>query len=309
MASEKQRPRWGGIALSVVGIVLLIVGVLWLTVIFPALAKIPTGYESTYYFEGTFSAFNPATQSMVSFPVTQTMAQEATGTQDGALLIHEKRTVINAGDGSDITATYGDESTLAIDRSTRKFVETIDERGRTGYWAPPMGLGEGDSFEMWSPSAGKPLTVRYVKTEEFSGLTVVVFQMTESDLPIGTHPQTQAPLLLTTTVNLIIEPKTGTVVDQDALTITSMDMGGGQKVAVQIADVTWTEGTVSDLVAVAKDGMQKLLLFETIVPWLLVGVGAVLFILGVILIVARRHRAPVDRRRGTPVARRRRATA
>lgn len=120
--------RRGGIVLSVIGIVLLIVGILWFAVIFPALAKVPTGYSRTYHFEGTFSVLNPVAQSLVSFPITNDLAQEAIGTQDGALLIHEKRTVVNAGNSTDISATYGDESTLAIDRSTLAFVPTVDER-------------------------------------------------------------------------------------------------------------------------------------------------------------------------------------
>ncbi len=273
-----------GVVLSVVGIVLLIVGILWFAVIFPALAKVPTGYERTYHFEGTFSVLNPATLSLVSFPITQDLAQEATGTQDGALLIHEKRTVVNAGNGTDISAMYGDESTLAIDRSTLEFVPTIDERGRTGQWGPPRGLGQGDEFDIWNPGANKPLTARYVDTLEFQGITVVAFRIAETDLSIGKHPLTQAPLLLTTTINLFIEPKTGAVVDQNALNTIIMDMGV-QKVPVQIANVQWTDETIAEMVDLAKSSKTKLLWFETITPWLLVGIGVVLIIVGAVFIV------------------------
>lgn len=257
--------RRGGIVLSVIGIVLLIVGILWFAVIFPALVKVPTGYARTYHFEGTFSVLNPVAQSLVSFPITNDLAQEAIGTQDGALLIHEKRTVVNAGNGTDISATYGDESTLAIDRSTLAFAPTVDERGRTGQWGPPRGLGEGDEFDIWNPSANKPLTARYVNAQELEGITVVVFRIAETDLSIGKHPLTQAPLLLTTTINLFIEPKTGTVVDQNALTTIIVDMGV-QKVPVQIADVKWTDETIAEMVDLAKSSRTKLLWFETITP-------------------------------------------
>lgn len=298
---------WRGIILSVIGAVLLIVGILWITVIFPALAQIPTSYERSYYFDGNFAVLDPATQSMTSFPVEQTLAQKAIGTQDGALLIHEKRTVINAATQTDLSSVYGDENTMAIERKTLKFVPTLDERGRTGYWAPPRGLGPGDSFDIWNPSVNKPLTVSYVKSEEFRGLKVVVFQMSATDVSLGTNPQSQLPMFLSTTVNLFIEPKTGTVVDQNAVTTTSMDMGGN-KVPVLTANVGWTEATIAELVDVAKNGLGMLFWFQTILPWLLVGIGAVLLILGVILI-ARRREAKVDRRGGAPVASRRGATA
>jgi hypothetical protein len=138
-----QKLGWSGIVLSIIGAVLLIVGILWFTVIFPALAQIPTSYERTYYFDGDFALLDPATQSMVSFPVEQELAQKAIGTQDGALLIHEKRTVTNAATGTDLSSVYGDENTMAIERKTLKFVPTIDERGRTGYWGLRWGWARG----------------------------------------------------------------------------------------------------------------------------------------------------------------------
>jgi hypothetical protein len=88
--------------------VLVIVGILWVTVIFPALAQIPKDYERTYYSDGTFSVLNSETQSMDSFPIEQALAQKAMGTQNGALLIHEKSTVVNSATGTDLSAYYGD---------------------------------------------------------------------------------------------------------------------------------------------------------------------------------------------------------
>jgi len=282
-----QKLGWSGIILSIIGIVLVIVGILWITVIFPMLAQIPTSYERTYYFDGTFSVLNSATQTMDSFPIEQALAQKAIGTQDGALLIHEKRTIVNSATQTDLSSVYGDENTMSIERKTLKFMPTLDERGRTGYWAPPRGLGLGDTFDIWNPSVNKPLTASYVKSEEFRGLKVVFFQMSASDVSLGTNPQTQLAMFLSTTVNLVIEPKTGTVVDQNATTTTSMDMGGN-KVPVLIANVGWTETTIAELVDVAKDGLGMLFWFETFVPWLLVGIGAVLLIVGVIFIMRKR---------------------
>lgn len=285
-----QKLGWSGIILSVIGIVLVIVGILWITVIFPTLAQIPKGYERTYYFDGTFSVLNSDTQSMDSFPIEQALAQKATGMQDGALLIHEKRTISNAATGTDLSAYYGDESTLAVDRKTLKFVPTIDERGRTGYWAPPMGLGPGDSFDIWIPSVNKPLTASYVESKEFQGLKVVVFTMSASDVSIGTDPTSHLPLFVSTTVNLTIEPRTGTVVDQTAVTTTSMDMEGN-KVPVLIATVGWTDATITDLVDVARDGLSMLFWFQSILPWLLIGIGAVLLIIGAGLMIRKQRTA------------------
>jgi hypothetical protein len=283
-----QKLGWSGIVLSIIGAVLLIVGILWFTVIFPMLAQIPTSYERTYYFDGNFTVLDSASQSMISFPIEQALAQKATGMQDGAMLIHEKSTVVNSATGTDLSAYYGDESTLAIERKTLKFMPAVDERGRTGYWAPPMGLGPGYSFAIWIDSVNEPLTATYVKSEEFQGLKVVVFQVSASDVSLGTNPQSHLAMFSSTTVNLTIEPKTGTVVDQDAVVTTSMDMGGN-KVPVLVATVGWTDATVSDMVKVAKDGLSMLFWFQAVLPWLLIGIGAVLLIIGVMLMIRKQR--------------------
>ena len=285
-----QKLGWSGIILSVIGIVLVIVGILWITVIFPALAQIPKDYERTYYFDGTFSVLNSETQSMDSFPIEQALAQKANGTKDGAMLIHEKSTVVNSATGTELSAYYGDESTMAIERKTLKFMPAVDERGRTGYWAPPMGLGPASSFAIYIDSVNEPLTATYVKSEEFQGLKVVVFQVSASDVSLGTNPQNGLAMYSSTTVSLTIEPKTGTVVDQIAVATTSMDMGGN-KVPVLVANVGWTDATIKDLVDVAKDGLGMLFWFQAILPWLLIGIGAVLLIIGAGLMIRKQRSA------------------
>ncbi|MBM3155972.1 MAG: DUF3068 domain-containing protein [Chloroflexi bacterium] len=283
---------WGGITLSVAGLILLIVGILWLTIIFPMLAKLPTDYERSYYFEGTFWVANSSTGGMDVFPIEQTLAHKAAGTQGNILFIDEKWTVTRTDTSppTDISAVFGEESTLAVDRSTLKYVPDVDEQGRLGYWGPPRGLGEGDSFDVWNRGAHQALIAYYVTTQEFRGLQVVIFKIMENDLPLGNHPQTQLPLFMGTTIYLTIEPKSGTVVEQNALSTTSMEMASG-KVPVQIANVKWTEQTISELVDVAKDAVKMLFWFETVVPWLLIGIGAIILIVGVAAIARGRTKS------------------
>jgi len=284
-----QKLGWGGL-LAVIGVVLVILGLVWMTVIFPAMAQISTGYAHTYYSDGTFSVLNSDTQSMDSFPIEQALAQKANGTKDGAMLIHEKSTVVNSATGTDLSAYYGDESTLAIERKTLKFMPAVDERGRTGYWAPPMGLSPASSFAIYIDSVNEPLTATCVKSEELQGLKVLVFQVSASDVSLGTNPQNGLAMYSSTTVSLTIEPKTGTVVDQIAVATTSMDMGGN-KVPVMVANVGWTDATVADMVKTAKDGVGMLFWFQAVLPWLLIGIGAVSLIIGVVLMVRKQRTA------------------
>ena len=281
-----QGGRRGTIVL-VAGIVLVILGVIWSSVIFPSLSKVPTDLDKTLYFDGNFTVPNQATGSMVTFPIEQILQQNGNGTQDSALFVHEKYTVKNAATGDDLSAYYGIEQTLAVDRKTLEIVTNVDEQHRSGYWGPPRGLGKGDTFDLWNPGAHRALKATYVKDDTFRGLKVVIFQIDAKDISLGNDPQRQLPMLMDTVINLTIEPKTGVVADEDALTTTSLSMGG-QKVPVMITYVRYAERTIVDLVDTANDARGKLLWFETVIPWVVGGVGAILVLIGLMLMTRKR---------------------
>ena len=283
--------RYGTLILPVAGAVLAVFGALWVGVIFPSLDKMPADYEKTYYFNGTFSVMNPATMSMDSFPIEQTLAQEAVGTEGGALLIHEVRTVINTETDEDISAIYGDESILAIDAHTLEFMPEVDERGRWGQFGPPRPLGVGDGFALWHPGAGQALMANYVGQEDFRGLSVLVFEIDETDIPIGTEPTSGMELYLSPKITLWIEPSSGTVVNQTSETVTSINFMGTM-MPVQVANVDYAEETIVDLMDTARSARTMLLWFRTLLPWITIGIGAVLVIsFAAIVVVTRvRHR-------------------
>ena len=291
VAQRQGLRRYASLILPIAGALLAIFGALWIGVIFPALDKVPTDYERTFYFDGTFSVMNPATMSMDSFPVEQTLAQEAVGTEDGALLIHEVRTIVNAATGDDISAIYGDESTLAIDRRSLEFVTDIDERARWGQWGPPRPLGKNDSFDLWHPGAGQALEAKYVRSEDFRGLGVLVFEIDEANILIGTEPMSGMDLYLSPRITLWIEPSSGTVVNQTSETVTSINMMG-TVMPMQIANVGYAEQTIVDLMDTAQSARTMLLWFRTLLPWITIGIGAALLVsFAAILAVTRvRHR-------------------
>ena len=291
MATEGKRKR--GFIVSLVGLVLVILGVLWITIIFPAVDKVPTDYDRTYYFEGTFSVMNPVTQSMDTFPVEQTLAQEAVGTEDGALLIHEVRTVVNSATGTDISARYGDESTIAINRSTLEFVQEIDERGRWGQWGPPRPIGKDDSYDLWHPGVGQPLTANYVRSEDFRDLGVLVFEIDEEDIDIGLEPQSGLPLSISTTITQWVEPSSGTVVYNESVTTTSI-AAMGMKVPIQISILRYAEETTVDLMDTGRSAHTMLFWFRTVIPWLLIGLGAVMVLIDMLFLGRRREPQEIE---------------
>jgi hypothetical protein len=277
------------IILAVVGALLAIFGALWISVIFPALDKMPADYSETYNFEGTFSVMNPATQQLDTFPVEQSLVQEAVGSEDGALLLHEVRTVENTATGTDISAVYGDDSVLAIDPRTLEYQQSVDERGRWGQFGPPRPLSEGESYDLWNPAIQQPLTANYVGTEDFRGLTVFVYEMNAQDVSLGNEPQSGLPLLLSTTITQWVEPSSGTVVNNDSVTTTSLDMMGTQ-IPVQVSRLHFTEGTIASLMDTARSAHWMLLWFRTLVPWLAMGFGAFLVVAAAVTVMVRNLR-------------------
>lgn len=288
------------IILAATGALLVIFGALWISVIFPALDKVPADYENSYQFEGTFSVINPDTLSLDTFPVAQTIVQKAVGTEDGALLVHQVRSITNLATGDDISARYGDDSTLAIDGRTLAFRSDVDERGRAGQWGPPRPLSEGDTYALWHPGAGQSLTATYVRTEDFRGLGVLVFEINGQDINIGTEPQSGLPLLMDTTITQRVEPSSGAVVTNDSLTITSLDLFG-EKMELVVSDLRFTEGTIAQMMDTARCASWMLLWFRTLVPWLAIGFGGLL-VAGSATTVAVRsaQKARADRRSEHP---------
>ncbi len=276
------------IILALVGAALVIFGAVWIAVIFPALDKIPTNYERTLNFDGAFMVANPATQSLDTIPITQTMEQKAIGTEGNVLLIKEVRKVTNSATGTDLSSIYGGESTLAIDRHTLAFVPNLGDIPREGQWAPPKGLGEGDTFLLWNPAAYRPLQAKYVSSEQFRGLDVVVFKIDEENLLLGPDPRANnLNAYLSTEITLKIEPSSGTVVDQNAVTTMSYDVPMMGKVPSLIANVKFAESTITDLMDTARSASWLLLWFKTLIPWIAIGFGAILVISCALLVAVR----------------------
>ncbi|MBE0480746.1 MAG: DUF3068 domain-containing protein [Dehalococcoidia bacterium] len=287
MATTKEKKKTGYIV-SIVGILFIILGALWVTVIFPSLDKMPADYARTYYFDGTFTVLDPETQAPMTFPVAQELVQEAIGTVNGAIKISEVRKVTNAVTG-DVLAQYGDSSVLTVDRRSLEYVPALDERGRSGRWGPPRPLGIETTFGLYNPGVRQPLTAAYSYSESFRGLNVYVFVIEEADLPLGKHPQTNADMFYSTTITLWIEPSTGAVVNQTAETTTTMDMQG-QRILVQSSTINYADQTVDELMDVATSSRTMLMWFKTVIPWLLIGLGAVMVLIDV-LILGRRKTA------------------
>ncbi len=286
MATEGKRKR--RFIVSIVGVLLVILGVLWITVIFPWLEQLPLDLDEEFDFDGTFTVTNPMAQEVDEFPVRIHREWKANGTADGALLISETMEFKRTDTGEDVSYRYADPSVLAVDRKSRKFNPEVDERGREGYWSPPPRLGVGDSFELYHPSARGPLPAKVVREEDFRGLKVLVIEVSGENIPLGPSPEAfnMDEYLTKAEITMWVEPSSGTVVDEESLVIRSLDMTGlGLGVEeVYRSVVVYAEDTIEDLMDIGRSAHTMLLWFRTVIPWLLIGLGIVMVLIDVLVL-------------------------
>jgi hypothetical protein len=286
MASGAKRRR--GFIVSIVGILIAVLGVLWVIVIFPWLEKVPSDFYEALHFDAQVW---DAQVGNISMDIHRDWT--ANGTRDGALLVAETITFTNTETGEDMSDRYSKPTVLAIDRKTRRFVPEVDKLERWGQWSPPPRLGKGDSFDQWIPAANMPLEAKYVREEDFRGLKVVVFRIEAEDISLGPHPEVGYDSYLTEFVlTMWIEPESGAVVDEETYLVRSMDipiLGGISEVYRN--DLRFSESAIDQMMDTARHARWMLFWTRTIIPWVCLGVGALLVILD-LTILERRRRNP-----------------
>ena len=265
--------RRSGIIVTIVGVVLVILGAVWMTVFFPSQEKIPTDYERTLYFEGTQNV---------------TREQVATGTVDNVLLIDEQITATDPTTGQVLSSEL---NKLAVDRSTRQMVPDYGDIPREGYWSPPSHLKQGGNFKLWNPKVNEPVETSYMGKEEFRGLTVFKYEVNKTGVPIIPPAQQTGFDRLDSQITLWVEPESGVTVDQRSVTTYYITYLLGENPAF-ISDVKFTDGTIADLVDTAQSARTQLLWFGIYIPWIVIGLGGILTVVGVVTIVRRSMALP-----------------
>ena len=277
---------WSGV-LAIAGLVLVILALLWSLVIFPAMAKLPSDLSQATNFEGTYQVMNPATQTMDEIPVNVERDYRATEIQDGVLILEQTVTTTHAQYGVELP-DFGLEEILGVDRSTREYVSGYGDMDRSGQFSFPSDLKQ-ESYQLWNPSAGRALEANFVAEEDFNDLTVYVFQVNEENIDIGTQAGTGFAQSLDTTINLKVEPVSGTTVYSQSVTTIKVTMAPGMTVPVYISIIEFTEDTIAELVDTASDA-RTLLLWATLYGfWIVVALGIALILAG--LLVGNRARS------------------
>ena len=266
--------------LTSIGLVLVIFSLIWLYVIFPAMAKLPADHHKVINFDGTYQVLNPETQSLDEIPVNVEREQQATEVQDNVLIINQTITATHAVAGMELPQ-FGLTEELGVDRSTRAYVPGYGDMDRSGQFCFPDGV-EQESYPIWVLDAGRPLDAEFTGEEEFDGLKVFTFKIDEQGLDIGTQEGTGLPQVLDIVVDMKVEPVSGATVHSESLNTSKVVPAPGMEMPVYISSLTFTDDTIADLVDTAKSARTQLSWATVYGFWLGIGVGIVLVLVGML---------------------------
>jgi len=274
--------------LTYVGLFLIIFSLIWLFVIFPAMAKLPTDHYKEVYFEGTYKVMNPETQSLDEIPVKVTRVQEATDVKDNVLIINQVITATHAVAGIELSQ-FGLTEVLGVDRSTREYVPGYGDMDRSGQFCFPDGV-EKKSYSIWIPSAGRPLEAEFASEENFHDLKVFNFKINGQGLDIGIQESTGMPQVLDVVVDMKVEPVSGTTVRSESINSIKVAVGPSMEMPVYISSLVFTNDTITDLVDTGKSARTQLLWATVYGFWLGIGVGIILTLVGALGFIRARSR-------------------
>jgi hypothetical protein len=268
------------IILASLGLVLVIFSLIWLLVIFPTMAKLPADHHRVVDFEGIYEVMNPETRSLDKIPVNVKREQQATEVQDNVLIINQEITTIHAVAGVEL-ADFGLTEVLGVDRSTRQYVPGYGDMERSGQFSFPERV-EKRSYFLWIPTAGTPLEAKFTGEEDFQGLQVFTFMISEQDLGIAAQAGTGLPQVLDIVTEMKVEPVSGTTVDTQSDTTIKIVPAANMKQPVYVSSLRFTEDTAAGLVDTAKNARTALLWAEVYGFWLVIGLGIALILAGVL---------------------------
>ncbi|GAJ15708.1 unnamed protein product, partial [marine sediment metagenome] len=228
------------------------------------------------------------TQSLDEIPVNVVREQQATGVQDNVLIINQTITTAHALAGMELPQ-FGLAEVLGVDRSTRAYVTSYGDMERSGQFCFPEKV-EKEAYSVWMPTAGRPLEADFIGEEDFEGLRVFAFEISEQDLDIGTQQGTGLPQVLDIVVGMKVEPVSGTTVDTESVNTINIVPAPGMKMPVYVSSLRFTDDTITDLVDTARSARSMLLWAKVYGFWLVIGVGIVLTLVGVLGAIRTRPR-------------------
>ncbi|MFC1925684.1 porin PorA family protein [Chloroflexota bacterium] len=286
-----------GIVLAIVAAALIIFGAVWVTVIFPGMEKLPGDLNEELNYQATVSSLDFDTYQVVTFDAVATRTCQAVENSGDTILIAEDVSFIDSGTGQ-VMPWLQQSELMAVDRVSRTHVAGSGDMDREGAWMFPLYVKEGQDYPVWISGLSSALNARYIGEEDFRGLNVYAYEIGSLEegfiIPAGTSTPR---MRLHEWISVKVEPDSGTAVYYESVStrtaeIPIIDEATGDvaytDMTVYANSMVYTDETIQQQISDAKHYKGLLSWGNTYLPWLVFGLGAVMGILGAILIARRK---------------------
>ncbi len=288
-----------GLVLCILGVLLAIFGVIWMTVVWPNLSKLPADLNQQVNIKGTVKLYDAAAGGPVAFDVIGARKYAAVAASDDMVWLQEDIWFNIAGTDppQEISAVRA-QYLMALDRVTKQHVAGRGDGVAGGYFAHPFDVEKDKAYPWWNEGNPVLLDNVYVGEKDFQGLHVYVVEMATPEGGVPTPGSFDTPaMVIEQKVTMYVEPVTGSGVYMEGLTKRSgmipvpdpdFPTTGPmtyQEVTFYEDSLTFTQETIDDLVDIAAKAKTQIKLARDLLPWVSIGIGALLIVVGLLLVL------------------------
>jgi len=290
-----------GVALCVLGVLLAVFGIIWITAIWPSLTKIPADLDQETIQQGTATLYDAQSDAYVTYNVTNSRHYLAVKASEDIVYLDETITYTNTATDQEIPSVHANYF-LGIDRVTRKNVEGRGDGIGGGNFSFPFSVDKNEIYPWWNEGNPENLECKYVDETDYEGVHVYIFEMSTPEgglaTPAGFLPPDlqiyQPAMRIDQNIRLYVEPVSGVTVYFESTTKRSGEIPvqdelfpatgslSYKEVTFYEDNLTFTQDTIDDLVSQAKSAKTQVALAKML-PWLCIGGGIVLVVVGVFL--------------------------
>lgn len=286
-----------GVALSILGVLLAVFGIVWMTVVWPSLAKVPADLVQQVDLQGTVSLYDAESGATVSFDVIGHRKYTAVEARGDILYLNEDLwfEIANTNPTQELEQLR-EQYFLGIDRVTRQHLEGRGDGLAGGYYSFPFNVSKDEVYLWWNERNPENLDCRYVGEDDLEGLHLYVFEMSTPDEGLTTPASFDMPeMRIDQKITLYVEPVSGVTVCFESTTKRSGTIPVPDElypitgpvtykpVTFYEDNLTFTQDTIDDMVGQAKSAKTQVALAKNLLPWLSIGIGIALVAVGVFL--------------------------
>jgi hypothetical protein len=289
-----------GVVSAVLGVALLILGIVWMTVIFPKMSAIPADLHYIIHTQGSVELLDQQTLQPVQYEVKGTRDYWVERCSGNTAYIYEDITFVDAESLQDLP-TLATNALYAVDRTSRQNVPGYGDQDRNGYWCFPLFVEKGKDYPLWLTGNPATLDGKYMGEEEYMGIHVLRYRFETPEEGLVVPKGLFTPeMKIHQWLEMKVEPISGTGVGFVGSTrrttmIPVPDDLFPSTVPPQLVEMTvyndlltYAPETTDMLVGDAKYAAKMLPIIRTYVPWSLIGLGLLLAMVSAVLLVLSR---------------------